>query len=80
MFLGAVAPGATAVFFFSDPMMGVLAVVNLLELAMLFPIAKCQLSDFADQLKAGVERPVFDPDKFPDLDIDRTAWTGKEPE
>ena len=54
--------------------------VNQLALAMLFPIAKCQLSDFADQLKAGVERPVFYPDKFPDLDIDRTAWTGKEPE
>jgi len=23
---------------------------------------------------------VFDPDKFPDLDIDRTAWTSKEKE
>ena len=23
-----------------------------------------------------VERPVIDPEKFPDLDIDRTAWTG----
>lgn len=57
-----------------------LTVVNQLALAMLFPIAKCQLSDFADQLKAGVERPVFYLDKFPDLDIDRTAWTGKEPE
>ena len=79
MFLGAVAPGAPAVIFFSDPMMGVLAVVNLLALAMLFPIAKCQLSDFADQVKAGVERLVFDPDKFPDLNIDHTARTGKEP-
>ena len=78
MFLGAVALGATAVFFFSDPMMGVLAVVNLLALAMLFPIAKRLLTDFTDQLKAGVERPVFDPDKFPDLGIDRYAWTGKQ--
>lgn len=88
VFLGAVAPGATTVFFFSDPMMGVLAVVNLLALIMLFPIAKRMLfpiakrmlNDFRDQLKAGVVRPMFDPDKFPDLDIDRTAWTSKEKE
>lgn len=78
VFLGAVAPGATSVFFFSDPMMGVLAVVNLLALIMLFPIAKRLLNDFRDQLKAGIVRPVFDPDKFPDLELDRTAWTGKE--
>ena len=78
VFLGAVAPGATSVFFFSDPMMGVLAVVNLLALAMLFPIAKRLLNDFRDQLNAGVVRPVLDPEKFKDLDIDRTAWTGKE--
>jgi AGCS family alanine or glycine:cation symporter len=47
---------------------------------MLFPIAKRLLNDFRDQLKAGVVPPVFDPDKFPDLNIDRTAWTGKETE
>lgn len=76
--LGAVAPAATSVFFFSDPMMGILAVVNLLALLMLFPIAKRLMADFADQLKAGVDRPVLDPDKFSDLDIDRNAWTGKE--
>ena len=75
--LGAVAPGATAVFFFSDPMMGVLAVVNLLALMMLFPTAKRLLNDFKAQLKAGVARPVLDPDKYADLDIDRTAWTGE---
>ena len=75
--LGAVAPAATSVFFFSDPMMGILAVVNLLALTMLFPIAKRMIVDFADQLKAGVDRPVLDPDKYADLDIDRNAWTGK---
>lgn len=80
VFLGAVAPGATSVFFFSDPMMGFLAVVNLLALTMLFPIAKRLLNDFRDQLKAGVVRQGVDPDKFPDLNIDRTAWTGKETE
>ena len=77
VFLGAVAPGATAVFFFSDPMMGILAVVNLLALLMLFPIAKRLIVDFGEQLKSGIERPVLDPEKYADLEIDRTAWTGK---
>lgn len=80
VFLGATAPGATAVFFFSDPLMGVLAVVNLLALMMLFPTAKRILDDFKEQIRAGVERPVLNPDKFADLDIDRTAWTGKDPD
>jgi AGCS family alanine or glycine:cation symporter len=79
VFLGAVAPGATAVFFFSDPMMGILAVINLLALTMLFPIAKRLMLDFADQLKAGIERPVLDPEKYSDLNIDRNAWPGKAP-
>ena len=79
VFLGAVAPGATAVFFFSDPMMGILAVVNLLALMMLFPTAKRLIVDFREQLKAGVVRPVLDPDKFADLDIERAAWSGRDP-
>ncbi|MWB76505.1 amino acid carrier protein [Pseudooceanicola sp. 216_PA32_1] len=74
VFLGAVAPGATAVFSFSDPMMGILAVVNLLALMMLFPIALRLIGDFRAQLAAGVTKPVFDPAKFPDLDTDPTAW------
>lgn len=77
VFLGAVAPGATAVFFFSDPMMGILALVNLIAIMMLLPTCLRILKDFRQQLKAGVERPVFNPDNFPDLDIDRSAWTGK---
>ncbi|MDO6462071.1 alanine/glycine:cation symporter family protein [Granulosicoccaceae sp. 1_MG-2023] len=76
VFLGAVAPAATAVFFFSDPLMGVLAVVNLLALMMLFPIAKRLIRDFGEQLKAGVARPVLDPAKFADLNIDHNAWAG----
>ncbi len=75
VFLGSTAPGATAVFFFSDPMMGVLALVNLLTITMLFPVGMRLLNDFRDQLKAGNDRPVFDPDKFPDLDIDKSAWS-----
>ena len=74
VFLGAVAPSATAVFFFADPMMGLLALVNLLALMMLFPIALRVLQDFRTQLKAGVERPVLNIDDFSDLDLDPKAW------
>ncbi|WP_048646564.1 alanine/glycine:cation symporter family protein [Nitratireductor soli] len=76
VFIGAVAPGATAVFFFSDPMMGILALVNLVVIMMLLPISLRMLRDFRQQLKAGIARPVLDPADYADLDIDRTAWTG----
>lgn len=79
VFVGATAPGATSVFFFSDPMMGVLALVNLLAIAMLFPVGLRVLLDYKNQLNQGVEHPTFDPDKFPDLDIDKTAWVLDEP-
>ncbi len=77
VFLGSSAPGATAVFFFSDPMMGVLAVVNLLAIIMLFPVGMRVLKDFTEQLKEGTDPPIFDPRKFTDLDIDPTAWDKK---
>ncbi len=75
LFIGAVAPGATAVFFFSDPLMGVLAVVNLLAMMMLFPTVTRVLADYREQVKNGIENPIFDPSKFEDLDIDPTAWS-----
>jgi AGCS family alanine or glycine:cation symporter len=78
VFLGAVAPAATSIFFFSDPMMGILAIVNLLALLLLFPIAKRLIVDFAEQLKAGIDRPVLDPDKYSDLEIDHSAWVGSQ--
>jgi AGCS family alanine or glycine:cation symporter len=78
--LGATAPGATAVFSFSDPLMGVLALVNLLAIAMMFPIAMQLIRDFRDQVNAGVARPVFDPARFPDLDTDPTAWPDSPPQ
>ena len=74
IFLGCWAEGATSVFFFSDPMMGVLALVNLLAIIMLFPIGMRVLNDYRDQVKQGIEHPVFDPAKFPDLDLDPNAW------
>lgn len=72
--LGSVAPGATAVFSFSDPMMGILAVVNLLAITMMFPIALRLITDFRQQLAKGIKSPIFDPKKFPDLDTDHSAW------
>lgn len=77
VFVGAVAPGATAVFFFSDPLMGILAIVNLLALIMLFPTATRLIKDYRKQLDAGIEHPVFNPDEYKDLDIDTTAWVKK---
>ncbi len=74
VFLGSSAPGATSVFFFSDPMMGVLALINLLAIMLLFPVCMRVLKDFKDQLNEGTDPPKFDPKKFKDLDIDATAW------
>jgi AGCS family alanine or glycine:cation symporter len=74
VFLGATAPGATSVFFFSDPMMGILAVVNLLAIMMLLPTCLRILRDYRRQLAEGIDRPVLNPDDFPDLSIDRAAW------
>ena len=68
------AQGATEVFFFSDPMMGILALVNLLAITMLFPIGLRVLNDYRRQLRAGIEHPTFKPEDFPDLDIDKEAW------
>ncbi len=79
VFLGATAPGATSVFFFSDPMMGILALVNLVVIMMLLPTCLRILADFRKQLKEGIARPLFNPDDFADLDLDRAAWDGVAP-
>ena len=72
--IGAIAPGATAVFFFSDPLMGVLAVANLIAILAMLPTALRFVSDYVSQVKAGVDRPVFNVAEFADLDLDVTAW------
>jgi AGCS family alanine or glycine:cation symporter len=72
--LGASAPGATAVFFFSDPLMGLLALVNLMAVLMLFPVAMRVLDDYREQIRAGEQQPVFKAERFADLNIDRSAW------
>ncbi len=55
LFLGSVAPGATAVFFFSDPLMGILAVINLMVLMMMFPTVTRVLVDYRAQLRRGLK-------------------------
>ncbi len=80
--IGFVLFGATVelsdVLSFSDLTMGLLALVNLLAVALLFPIGLRVRRDFDDQRKAGVKVPVFDVDRFSDLEISREAWTLNE--
>jgi alanine or glycine:cation symporter, AGCS family len=61
-------------FGFADVTMGLLAVVNLVAVLLLIKIGLRLIKDFDQQIRAGVEQPVFDPDKFADLNIDREAW------
>lgn len=72
--IGAAAPGATSVFFFSDPLMGLLAIVNLMVIVSLLPIVLRLLKDYRDQLLQGKKTPIFNPDQFSDLEVDRQAW------
>lgn len=76
--IGFVLLGATIelsdVLSFSDVTMGLLALVNLLAVALLFPVGLRVMKDFDQQRKAGVKVPVFDADKFDDLEIDKSAW------
>jgi AGCS family alanine or glycine:cation symporter len=68
----------STVFAFADVAMALLALVNLAALALLFRIALRLVRDFDEQLSGGA-LPVFDPQRFADLDIDRDAWVFDEP-
>jgi AGCS family alanine or glycine:cation symporter len=61
-------------FGFADVTMGLLAVVNLVAVLLLIKVGLRIIKDFDEQIRAGIEQPVFDPDKFADLNIDREAW------
>jgi len=63
----------STVFGFADVAMGFLALVNLTALALLFKVGLRIMRDYDEQLKAG-KSPVFDPEKFADLKIDKEAW------
>ncbi|VXC88975.1 putative sodium/glutamine symporter GlnT [Pseudomonas sp. 8Z] len=62
------------VFAFADVTMGLLAICNLIALALLFKVGLRLMRDYDAQIKAGVASPVFDPKKFADLDLDPKAW------
>ncbi|EPC00784.1 sodium:alanine symporter [Litchfieldella anticariensis FP35 = DSM 16096] len=62
------------VFAFADVTMGFLALANLVALIMLIKPGLRFMRDFDDQIKAGIEQPIFDASKFTDLDIDPAAW------
>ncbi|WPC05219.1 alanine/glycine:cation symporter family protein [Pseudomonas benzenivorans] len=67
------------VFAFADVTMGLLAVANLVALALLFKVGLRLMRDYDSQVKAGVESPVFDPKRFADLDLDPAAWPANPP-
>jgi len=62
------------VFAFADVTMGLLAIANLIALALLFKVGLRLMRDYDKQIKAGVASPVFDPKDFADLDLDPAAW------
>lgn len=67
------------VFGFADVTMGLLALVNLIALVQLFKVGLKVMKDFDSQIKAGAKQPVFNPNQFPELDIDHKAWVVDEP-
>ncbi|MGQ7960065.1 alanine/glycine:cation symporter family protein [Pseudomonas sp. SP16.1] len=65
------------VFAFADVTMGLLAIANLVALALLFKVGLRLMRDYDSQIKAGVESPVFDARQFADLDLDPAVWGGQ---
>ena len=64
----------STVFAFADLTMALLALVNLAALALLFKVGLRLMRDYDEQSRAG-KVPVFDPARFPDLNIDADAWS-----
>ncbi|MGY4878788.1 alanine/glycine:cation symporter family protein [Vreelandella aquamarina] len=64
-----------AIWNFADLSMGMMALINLIAILLLSPIALALFRDYDQQLKAGKE-PVFDPSQFPKLadKVDPNAW------
>lgn len=68
----------STIFAFADLTMALLALANLAALVLLFRVGMRILKDYDTQSRAG-RVPVFNPDDFPDLDIDRDAWPPEAP-
>ena len=71
--LGAIMDLGT-VFGFADLTMGLLALVNLIALALLFKTGKRVLGDYDRQLKSGNKVPTFQAEEFADLNLDAESW------
>ncbi|MFI0471801.1 alanine/glycine:cation symporter family protein [Halomonas sp. HMF6819] len=68
-----------AIWNFANLSMGTMAIINLIAILMLSPIAFALFRDYETQLKAGVE-PVFRPRDFPKLahKVDPNAWPDRD--
>jgi len=62
---------------FADITMTLLALVNLIAMALLFKVGMRILRDYDEQRRAGIKTPVFDSSKFRDLDLDFMAWPAR---
>ena len=65
------------VFAFADVTMGLLAIANLVALALLFKVGLRLMRDYDQQIRAGIPSPVLDPRQFADLDLDPQAWPAR---
>ncbi|HEX5843827.1 MAG TPA: alanine:cation symporter family protein, partial [Pseudomonas sp.] len=65
------------VFAFADVTMGLLAICNLVALALLFKVGLRLMRDYDSQIKAGIESPVLDAKNFADLDLDPAVWAAQ---
>ncbi len=68
----------STVFAFADVTMGLLALVNLVALALLFKVGLRLMRDYDSQIKAGIETPVLDAKQFADLDLDPQVWSANQ--
>ncbi|UIN57058.1 MULTISPECIES: sodium:alanine symporter family protein [Pseudomonas] len=59
---------------FADITMTLLALVNLVSMALLFKVCLRILRDYDEQRRIGIKTPLFDSSKFLDLDLDPLAW------
>ena len=75
--LGAIMDLGT-VFGFADLTMGLLALVNLMALALLFKTGKRVLGDYDRQLKSGNKAPTFHAEEYADLDLDHESWPASQ--
>lgn len=58
----------------ADVFMGLMALCNLVAIALLGKYAFRLLKDYRAQLKAGIKSPVFTKDKMPDIKADIECW------